>query len=55
MQALYESGVRYLAPPLWVLVRSGEDGRLEPSAYAREARAARSQSHHLDAGTLPGR
>ncbi len=40
MEALYESGVRFLAPPLWVLVRSGENGRPEPSAYAMAAKAA---------------
>ena len=40
MEALYESGVRYIAPPLWVLVRSGDNGRPVASAYAREARAA---------------
>ena len=40
MEALYESGVRYLAPPLWVLVRTGDNGKPEPSAYARAARAA---------------
>jgi glycerophosphoryl diester phosphodiesterase len=40
MEELAASGVRYLAPPLWVLVRSGDDGKPVPSAYALAAKAA---------------
>jgi len=40
METLAKNGVRYLAPPLWVLVRTGEDGKPEPSAYAQAAKAA---------------
>ncbi|AJQ96702.1 glycerophosphodiester phosphodiesterase family protein [Gynuella sunshinyii] len=39
MQALKDMGVNYIAPPLWMLV-TAENGRIVPSAYAREARAA---------------
>jgi glycerophosphoryl diester phosphodiesterase len=39
MEQLADSGVRIIAPPLWVLLRS-RDGRIEPSTYARRARAA---------------
>lgn len=40
MEKIAESGIRYLAPPLWFLVRSGDDGRPEPSAYAKAAKQA---------------
>ncbi len=40
MAELFQSGVRYIAPPLWVLVRQGDNGIPVPSAYAREATAA---------------
>lgn len=40
MEEIAESGIRYLAPPLWFLVRGGDDGRPEPSTYAKAARAA---------------
>lgn len=40
MEEIASSGIRYLAPPLWFLVRSGDDGRPEPSTYARAAKAA---------------
>ncbi len=40
MDELAESGIRYLAPPMWMLVRVGVDGKPEPSAYARAAKAA---------------
>lgn len=33
MQTLYADGVRWLAPPTWVLV-TAEDGQMVPSAYA---------------------
>jgi glycerophosphoryl diester phosphodiesterase len=39
MEELVDRGVRIVAPPLWVLLRS-RDGRMEPSTYARRARAA---------------
>ncbi len=39
MTTLVKSGVRWLAPPLWVLV-TAEDGQMVPSTYAREARLA---------------
>lgn len=39
MAELAALGVRTLGPPLWMLVRAGPDG-IEPSAYARAARAA---------------
>ncbi len=40
MAELAAQGVKILAPPLWMLVRPGPDGEIEPSAYAREAKAA---------------
>ncbi|GJD55305.1 glycerophosphodiester phosphodiesterase family protein [Methylobacterium dankookense] len=40
MAELAQKGVRILAPPLWMLVRPGPDGTIEPSTYAREARKA---------------
>ncbi|MCP3099394.1 glycerophosphodiester phosphodiesterase [Myxococcus sp. K15C18031901] len=40
MAALAESGVRILAPPIYVLLTLDTQGRIIPSAYAREARAA---------------
>ncbi len=40
MAELAAKGVRILAPPLWMLVRLGPDGGIEPSTYAREARKA---------------
>ncbi|TLP46940.1 glycerophosphodiester phosphodiesterase [Cohaesibacter sp. CAU 1516] len=39
MQELKEMGVHYLAPPLWMLV-TAKDGKIVPSTYAREAKAA---------------
>ena len=39
MEALAGLGVNYVAPPLWMLV-TVDNGRIVPSAYAREARAA---------------
>lgn len=40
MAELAALGLRTLAPPLWMLVRVGANGMIEPSAYARAARAA---------------
>ena len=39
MRELAEKGVRYIAPPMWMLVTL-DNGEIVPSAYAREARAA---------------
>ncbi|RUO29749.1 glycerophosphodiester phosphodiesterase [Aliidiomarina sedimenti] len=39
MQELYDKGVRYLGPPLWMLVTS-ENGNIVPSLYAQHAKAA---------------
>lgn len=41
MQALRESGVRYLAPPIWMLIEPGsETGAPKPTAYAKAASKA---------------
>ena len=40
MQELADMGVRYIAPPQWMLVTLDEAGEIVPSAYAEEARAA---------------
>lgn len=40
MTELAATGVRILAPPLWMLVRTSEDGGIEPSVYAIEAKKA---------------
>jgi glycerophosphoryl diester phosphodiesterase len=40
MAELAGKGVKILAPPLWMLVRAGEDGTIKPSVYAAEARKA---------------
>lgn len=39
MAALADLGVNYIAPPMWMLV-TANDGRIAPSAYARDAKAA---------------
>nr|WP_321442904.1 glycerophosphodiester phosphodiesterase family protein [uncultured Cohaesibacter sp.] len=39
MKELKEMGVNYLAPPLWMLV-TAKDGKIVPSVYAQEAKAA---------------
>ncbi len=39
MQALAEMGVNYIAPPLWMLLTL-DDGKVVPSAYARDAKSA---------------
>ena len=39
MQELADMGVNYIAPPMWFLVAL-EDGKMVPSAYAKEAKAA---------------
>lgn len=37
--ALHAKGVNYIAPPMWMLV-TAENGKIVPSAYAKEAKAA---------------
>lgn len=39
MQSLADRGVKYIAPPMWMLV-TVEDGKIVPSTYAKEAQAA---------------
>ncbi|WP_420547280.1 glycerophosphodiester phosphodiesterase family protein [Curvivirga sp.] len=39
MKELKETGLNFIAPPLWMLVQS-KDGRIIPSPYANEAKAA---------------
>jgi len=39
MKELADMGVRYIAPPLWVLT-TVENGEIAPSVYAKEAKAA---------------
>jgi len=41
MQELYARGVRYIAPPIWVLLTTGSDGEIIPSAYAIAAKDAK--------------
>ena len=40
MQELYAKGVRYIAPPIWVLLTTNSAGEIIPSAYAKAAKAA---------------
>ncbi|MCY6381432.1 glycerophosphodiester phosphodiesterase family protein [Hoeflea prorocentri] len=40
MEALKSGGFNYIAPPLWMLVKTGDDGRPAPSAYAKAAKKA---------------
>lgn len=40
MRELADKGVKILAPPLWMLVRAGDDGAVKPSVYAEEAKKA---------------
>jgi glycerophosphoryl diester phosphodiesterase len=37
MQELYAKGVRYIAPPIWVLLTTNSSGDMIPSAYAKAA------------------
>jgi glycerophosphoryl diester phosphodiesterase len=37
MQELYSKGVRFIAPPMWVLLTTGSNEELIPSAYAKAA------------------
>jgi glycerophosphoryl diester phosphodiesterase len=41
MQELYKNGVRYIAPPMWVLLTTDINGTIIPSAYARAAKDAK--------------
>jgi glycerophosphoryl diester phosphodiesterase len=41
MQELYAKGVRFIAPPMWVLLTTGINGELIPSAYAKAAMEAK--------------
>jgi len=40
MQELYAKGVRFIAPPIWVLLTTGSNGEIIPSAYAKAAKDA---------------
>jgi len=40
MQELYAKGVRYIAPPIWVLLTTNSAGEIIPSAYAKAAKDA---------------
>jgi glycerophosphoryl diester phosphodiesterase len=40
MQELYAKGVRYIAPPIWVLLTTNSIGQIIPSAYAKAAQEA---------------
>ena len=40
MQELYAKGVRYIAPPIWVLLTTSSNGEIIPSAYAKAAKDA---------------
>jgi len=41
MQDLYAKGVRYIAPPIWVLLTTDSNGEIIPSAYAKAAKDAK--------------
>ena len=40
MQALADQGVKIIAPPMWMLVTLDADGKIVPSVYAEQAKAA---------------
>lgn len=40
MKTLIEQGVKYIAPPMWVLLTVNENNQIVPSAYARAAKKA---------------
>jgi glycerophosphoryl diester phosphodiesterase len=40
MEELKSMGVNIIAPPMWMLLRTGEDGAIEPSRYAQQAKSA---------------
>jgi glycerophosphoryl diester phosphodiesterase len=41
MQELYAQGIRYIAPPIWVLLTTSNKGEIIPSAYAKAAKEAK--------------
>ena len=41
MDELYAMGVRYIAPPIWVLLTVDKKNQIVPSAYAKAARNAK--------------
>lgn len=40
MAELKDMGINFIAPPTWMLVTTGDDGKIIPSALAEEAKAA---------------
>jgi glycerophosphoryl diester phosphodiesterase len=40
MAQLADQGVKYIAPPMWMLLDMGENRKIVPSIYAQEAKAA---------------
>ncbi len=40
MAELADMGIKYVAPPLWMLVTADDSGKIVPSVYATEAKAA---------------
>lgn len=40
MDELFAQGVRIIAPPMWMLLQVGQDGKVAPSIYAEKAKAA---------------
>ena len=46
VQQLVDDGVKILAPPLWMLVRVNDAGVIEPSVYARAAKAVGARAAH---------
>lgn len=40
MEELFAKNVRIIAPPMWMLLKVGKDGKIEPSEYAKRAKAA---------------
>lgn len=40
MKELADQGVKIIAPPMWMLLSVGEDGKIAPSAYAKAAQDA---------------
>jgi glycerophosphoryl diester phosphodiesterase len=40
MEELFAKNVRIIAPPMWMLLKVGKDNKIEPSEYAKRAKAA---------------
>ncbi|NDA91518.1 MAG: glycerophosphodiester phosphodiesterase, partial [Alphaproteobacteria bacterium] len=40
MQELYQLGVRYIGPPIWVLLTLNDRNQIIPSEYAKAAKVA---------------